>query len=125
LNDYGWFGKLAQYFNPLVAAWTAVLVFWVHLKKVRNERLRDAHAEESSDWTRLRDERDSLRAYIPALLKENKELRAELRESERVSNERLGRAVIAEATNVSLNKELGRPSVLPGTSEGEHRGNGA
>lgn len=115
MDDVGWLGKIVQTFGLPAAAWAAVCAFIVHLVKLRNERLRDVHVEKESDWSRIRAERDGYRD-------EARCLRTKLADSEREKVELLGRAVIAEAENIGLNKALQRPIMLPG-SEGM-KGNG-
>lgn len=98
-----------------VAGWTALCGLIVHWWRTRNERLRDTAAEKAGDWERLRTERNQAR-------EEAEKLRAMLVECERISIERLGRAVIAEAELIGLNKALQKTTILPG-SEGMPKGN--
>jgi len=115
-ND-GWIARFVQFFGPLLAAWSAFLAFLVHLKKIRN-------AERDASHDRFLDEFDRLSHQLNVKVEECDMVRDRLAESERISNERLGRAVIAESKNIALEHELGRPSILPGTTEPEHKGNG-
>lgn len=98
-----------------VAGWAALCGVIVHWWKSRNERLRDTAAEKAGDWVRIRDERDHA-------LEEAAKLRAMLAECERISIERLGRAVIAEAELIGLNKLLEQTTVLPGAEGMPHAG---
>lgn len=83
-------GRIIRTFGLPVAGWAAFCAIIVHWWRNRNERLRDAASENASDREFLRAERDHA-------LEEAERLRAMLIECERVSIERLGRAVTAEA----------------------------
>jgi hypothetical protein len=100
-----------------LAAWSAFLAFLVHLKKIRN-------AERDASHDRFLDEFDRISHQLNVKVEECDLVRDKLAESERISNERLGRAVIAESKLVALDNAEGRPTILPGTTEGEHKGNG-
>lgn len=117
-ENVGWLGRIVQYFGPMVAAWSAFLAYLVHLKKIRNAEKAATHGRLLAEIEHLTNERD--------VIGEERDLvRDRWAESERISNERLGRAVIAEATVVALNKQLERASILPGTTEPERpSGNG-
>lgn len=82
---------LGRIFSVASAAWTFVLInavalfkAWPNIMARVNERRRDQAAEEMSDWTRLREERDGLQRRLTEC------------EKERVKW--MARAITAEAT---------------------------
>lgn len=122
---------LDRIFSVAAAAWAAVAMLavrlfhtWPLVMERLNERKRDAALEKAGDWERIRAERDNARAEARAAREEAQMLRALLVECERISIERLGRAVIAEAELIGLNKALGKPTVLPGSEGPSKGGNG-
>jgi len=108
--DNAWVTRLLQVFGPLLAAWSAFLAFLVHLKKLRNSEKAAAHG-------RLLGEIDRLSSQLAVKTEECDMVRDRWAECERISNERLGRAVIAEAKLLVQDQADGRPSILPGTTE--------
>lgn len=99
MADNDWLGKI---FSVAGAAWVAAAMLavrlfhtWPNVMARINERRRDAATEKSDDWQRVRDERDHA-------LQQVETLRALLAECERLSIERLGRAITAEATLLGL-----------------------
>lgn len=117
MDENGWLARFVQFFGPALAAWSAFLAYLVHLKKLRN-------SEKAAEHKRLMDEIEHLISERDVVSEERDMVRDRWAESERISNERLGRAVIAEATVVALNKALERATLLPGTTEGKHKDNG-
>src|SRR5688572_20891768 len=91
------------------AAWTATIIIGLLVARIWSaspamfaqwiEYRRAKAAEKSADWDRIRAERDVAR-------EERDLVRDRWAECERVSNERLGRAVIAEARLVALDEKL-------------------
>lgn len=117
-------GALDKIFSVATAAWAALCLNAVALFKVwpaimqrLNERHRDIAAERASDWERIRSERDVAR-------EERDLVRDRWAECERISNERLGRAVIAEATLISRDREAGRATILPCDEDVARKPNG-
>lgn len=106
-------GALDKIFSVATAAWAALCLNAVALFKAwpsimgrLNERQRDIVFERERDWERIRSERDVAR-------EERDLVRDRWAECERISHERLGRAVIAEATLISRDREAGRVTILP------------
>ena len=114
----GWLARFVQFFGPLLAAWSAFLAFLVHLKKIRN-------AEKAASHDRLLDEIEHLTSERDVLSEERDMVRDKLEDVRREKAELLGRAVIAESKLLVADQAAGRPTILPGTTEGEHKGNGA
>ena len=96
------------------AAWVLLVVrIWsgapaMFSQWIEHRRARDA--AKAADWDRIREERDIAR-------EERDLVRDRWAECERISNERLGRAVIAEARQIALEEKLGTGIILPGTNE--------
>lgn len=99
------FGRIIRTFGLPVAGWAAFCAIVVHWWKSRNERLRDTASEKAADWERLRAERDHARD-------DAEKLRAMLTECERISIERLGRAITAEATLQGYGDAIQRAQTL-------------
>lgn len=99
------FGRLIRTFGLPVAGWAAFCAIIVHWWKSRNERLRDISADTAADFKRIRDERDHA-------LEEAEKLRIMLTECERLSIERLGRAITAEATLQGYGDAIQRAQTL-------------
>lgn len=91
---------LGKIFTVPAAAWTAVLAFIAYLVRNRNERLRDINTERSSDWDRIRSERDVAREECDLV-------RDRWAESERQRVEWMGRAVKAERAYEGLLEGIG------------------
>lgn len=110
-----------QIFNPTTGVWALVAMAAVTLFKVwpfilerMNEHHRDIVNEKAGDWERLRAERDKAREQAEMY-------RALLAECERLSLERLGRAVIAEAELIGRDKAERQTTILPGSEGMEKR----
>lgn len=111
------FSAAAGVWALVAMASVALFRAWPLIMARLNERRRDNAAEKAGDWDRIRSERDVAREECDLV-------RDRWAECERISNERLGRAVIAEATLIARDKEAGRPTFLPGGEELERKPGG-